>query len=128
LYLCAGFRNMGFGHKIILIVFALFAIVQYNDPDPVQWMLLYGSVSLSAGLSIINKPVKILLWAILIVSGCWCFSLFPHFLNWVNTGCPSIVTTMKAEQPWVELTREFLGLLLAFFASAWLLRNPNTSK
>ena len=127
-YLCVIFHYMSVWYKIIAVIFALFALVQYNDPDPVQWMLIYGGVSLNATLMVVRKPVKVLIWVFFLVSGLWCLSLFPHFLNWLNTGCPSIVTTMKAEKPWVELTREFLGLLLAFLANGWLLWNLHTSK
>jgi hypothetical protein len=115
-------------YKALAVIFALFAAVQYNDPDPVQWMMIYGGVAVNAVLMSVNKPIKWLMWVVLAVSGLWCASLAPHFFNWMKMGYPSIVTTMKAEQPWVELVREFLGLFLSFLASGWLLWKLNTSE
>ena len=105
----------------LALVFFLFVLVQYNDPDPVRWMLLYGSVSLNACLLALRKPLRPLLWASLIGALLWAATLLPAFMDWVIKGMPSIVETMKAETPWVELTREFLGLLSAATASGWML-------
>lgn len=105
----------------LALVFFLFVLVQYNDPDPVQWMLLYGSVSVNALLIAWQKPVRPLLWASLVVALLWALALFPACVDWVRMGMPSIVETMKAEQPWIELAREFFGLVLAAAASGWML-------
>lgn len=38
--------------------------------------------------------------------------LIPDFISWIQDGMPSITESMKAEKKHIELTREFLGLLL----------------
>jgi hypothetical protein len=47
--------------------------------------------------------------------------LLPDFINWVKMGAPTITGSMKAESPFVELTREFLGLVICFAGLSFLL-------
>jgi len=105
----------------LALLFLLFAAVQYNDPDPVQWMLLYGGVAVHFVLAALGWLYRPALWVWLIVSVCWVAFLSPDFIAWLRMGAPSIVQTMKAEVSWVEVTREFLGLGIAAVACSWLL-------
>lgn len=102
-------------------LFFLFALVQYNDPDPVQWMLMYGGVAALYVLDALGRPNRPATWVGLAVALSWAASYAPDFWHWVQMGMPSIVETMKADKPYVELTREFLGLLIAAAGCAWLL-------
>ncbi|MEO6039877.1 MAG: transmembrane 220 family protein [Saprospiraceae bacterium] len=108
-------------HSFLSIVFLLFAALQYNDPDPLQWMLLYGGVALHFALAAMGRLYRPAVWLWLAVALAWAAFLLPDFINWLRMGEPSIVATMKAETPWVELTREFLGLLIAAAGCGWLL-------
>lgn len=101
-------------------IFLLFAVVQYNDPDPLVWMLLYGAVAVFYALAAIGRRYRPALWAAFALVLSWAATYVPAFLDWLNMGAPSIVETMKAETPYVELTREFLGLMLAAIAFGWL--------
>lgn len=107
---------------ILAVLFALFALVQYNDPDPVQWMILYGGVAVFYATAALGKPVyrpAVWLWFAAIVV--WAGLLMPEFSGWIQMGSPSIVESMKADKPYVEFAREFLGLLVAGAGCAWLL-------
>ena len=106
----------------LAVMFALFTAVQYNDPDPVQWMLLYGSVTVHFILAARDRLYRPAVWVSLAAAVIWAATLLPDFINWIRMGEPSIVETMKAETPWVELTREFLGLVIAALGCAFLLR------
>lgn len=117
---------MKYVYWALSLIFLLFVLVQYNDPDPISWMLLYGSICLNAGLLALQKPIRPLLWLSLLASLVWAATLIPAFMDWFAKGMPSIVQTMKAETPWVELTREFLGLLLAAAAAGWMLQKSKT--
>ena len=108
------------------ILFALFAIVQYNDPDPIQWILLYGGVAVHFGMAATGKLYRPALWLWLAATVVWAATLFPDFINWIRMGEPSIVESMKAEQPWIELTREFLGLIVAALGCGFLLWKTKT--
>lgn len=111
----------------LVAVFALFAIVQYNDPDPLLWMLLYGGVAALYAAAALGyrqarwfRPTA---WVLLAAAVLWAASLAPGFIHWFQSGAPSIVGSMKAETPYVELTREFLGLMLAAVAVGSSLRS-----
>lgn len=113
----------------IALVFSLFALVQYNDPDPAVWMLLYGAVAVLYVLAALGKPYRRLAQLGLLVALCWAVTYVPAFIGWLKMGAPSIVGTMKAETLYVELTREFLGLVLAAGACGWLVRRkPGTTR
>ncbi|MBL7805708.1 MAG: transmembrane 220 family protein [Saprospiraceae bacterium] len=107
----------------LAVVFVLFALVQYNDPDPLQWILLYGGVAVLYSLAARGRVYRQGVWLWLLAALVWAATLLPAFLAWIDMGEPSIVESMKAEKPWVELTREFLGLTLAALACAGLLWN-----
>lgn len=100
----------------IAAIFALFAYFQLNDPDPEWWVALYGSMALLWGAAAFDRFYLPLIYIVLIASGIWMISLLPDFINWVQTGAESIVGSMKAEKPHIELTREFLGLLIVIIA------------
>lgn len=107
-------------YLFICLVFLLFAGWQYNDPDPYIWIPIYGFVALEYGLAVFNKqlPYPILLAGSGVIA-LYLISYIPDVYNWIQMGEPSIVETMKAEKPWVELTREGLGLLLCVLFLGW---------
>lgn len=101
---------------ILAILFALFAYVQINDPDPWLWVLLYGFVAVVSVLAAFRKYFK---YAIMGgMAGCVLGIVFllPDFLDWINMGTPNIAESMKTEKPHIEFVREFLGLAIAFAA------------
>jgi len=112
---------MKIAYWMLAVIFALFAAVQYNDPDPIQWILLYGLVAVHFMLAALGRMNRLAVWLTLAAAAIWAATLLPDFMNWIRMGEPSIVETMKAEQPWIELTREFLGLVLAALACGFLL-------
>lgn len=100
------------------LLFLLFAIVQYNDPDPWLWILLYAFVAgilLFAAFNKRNQWVPLVGIAICTI---WLISLLPEFINWLNMGMPNIAGSMKTEEPHIEYTREFLGLGISILVFA----------
>lgn len=112
----------------LALVFALFAAVQYNDPDPLSWMSLYGSVSALFILAALGRSSRVATWLTLIAALVWAAALLPEFVAWLRMGAPTIVGTMKADKPWIEYTREFLGLVMAAIACVFLLRTNKIKK
>lgn len=107
--------------KIILsLLFVLFAVVQLNDADSWVWVAFYTYIALLFGLSAAGKYHKNATIGGLAIIVIWMATLLPDFINWLNMGMPTITGSMKAESPHVELTREFLGLLIAGIAVGWL--------
>lgn len=96
-------------HKIISafigIIFIAFAAVQYNDPDPIQWMATYGIV---AAIGFIYIRTKLPSWFLLILlAGCiiWAVIIFPDEFGGI--------TENMEEVTGIEETREVLGLAIA---------------
>lgn len=99
---------------VLTVIFILFAAVQYNDPDPVLWISLYLAIALICGFAAYGKYNR---WAVLLVMAACVYelsTLLPSFSQWVRDGMPSIIQSMKASSPYVELVREFLGVAISF--------------
>ena len=101
---------------ILAVLFILFAIVQYNDPDPYRWIAFYGLVGLVSIFAIFGQYRRWVILAGLAIFIIEFVRLMPEFINWINMGAPKITGTMKTEEPHIELTREFLGLLICILA------------
>jgi hypothetical protein len=107
---------------LLAVLFALFAAVQLNDPDPLLWTLAYGAVALLWGLAATGHYHRPATAVLALVFTAWLFTLLPDFVDWVLMGTPSIVGSMQAEEPHIELVREFGGLMVAIAALLYLLR------
>ena len=108
---------MTFFNIFFCIVFILFAVVQYNDPDPFLWVPIYLYPALLCFLKFIQKPIPSLAyWAGFLVFGVYAiYKMFDTngIINWVQFhNASNIVSTMKAEKPWIEESREFFGLVI----------------
>jgi hypothetical protein len=108
---------MKFFNIFFSVVFILFAVVQYNDPDPFLWVPIYLYPALLCFLKFIQKPIPSLAyWAGFLVFGVYAiYKMFDTngIINWVQFhNASNIVSTMKAEKPWIEESREFFGLVI----------------
>ena len=99
---------------ILFVVFALFAVVQLNDPDPIHWFVLYGLVAIvSLMANYINIP-KWIIWILFTALLVYAVFYFNFFKDWLNIDSKEeIFGKMVYEKPYLEGTREFLGLILA---------------
>lgn len=109
----------------ILLFFS--AVVQYNDPDPLHWMFLYGFSAFLSAYGIFRKVNKaliifslgaVVLQLLIVVDGAY---------NWLQSGMENILTTpMGEKKPYIEQMREFLGTsivgasnVLLFYWQKW---------
>ncbi len=103
-------------HRVISLVlgllFAGFAFVQFNDPDPVVWVGLYGFVSLVNFMAIFRFFPKRSIILGLIIFGSGSIYLSPSLFEWIASG-DSLITGMSPDRMYVEESREMLGLLMA---------------
>lgn len=99
-------------HYAIAILFTLFAIVQFNDPDFWLWSTAYGIVAVIAFLNGFGKPCPKFSLVIALIYALWCLSYLPAVFDWINMGMPNIAGSMKTDEPHIELVREFGGLLI----------------
>ena len=113
------------GRKILLgclgAIFLLFAYFQWNDPDSFKWIIYYLVIAVLSFASLFQVNKAIYIYAMLILSAIWMISLLPNAITWVMDGMPTIVESMKASSPYIELVREFLGLLISILMLLFLL-------
>ncbi len=98
------------------LAFILFAVLQYNDPDPYIWVPIYLYTAVLCWLAFRNKFYPIAYWIGLLVYTAYAvYKIFDQdgLLDWITKhNAENIAETMKAEKPWVEESREFFGLLI----------------
>lgn len=111
---------------ILFIVFILFAVVQLNDPDPYIWFPLYifiGGICLYSNYKLISKPLLGVVIFVLLGFALYHFSLFLTYLETDNK--EEIFGKMVYEKPYLEGSREFLGLLIAAIAVYYQLKKKS---
>jgi hypothetical protein len=101
---------------LFIVVFIVFAALQYNDPDPFIWIPMYLYAAFLCFLALRHKYYPALYYV-----GLGAYLVYATFLFFDKTGVLSwakehdaenLVQTMKATKPWIEETREFGGLFI----------------
>lgn len=97
-----------------VLAFILFVCValQYNDPDPVQWMAMYGAAAIVSTIAAFRPGRPAWIWPALIAGAAfvWALTIVPGVIGKIGLG--EIFQTMKAETPAIEESREALGLAI----------------
>lgn len=108
---------------VISLLFLLFAYVQLNDPDGWKWVVAYVLPAVLFGLLILDISAVKVARVLIITYSCIALLYFPDFFRWIMDGLPSIVETMKADRPYVEFIREFLGLGIVIVALVYYIKS-----
>lgn len=118
---------MGISRKtiniILFVTFIIFAVIQLNDPDPYIWFPLYALVAaicLFSNYKTIPKSILIIIIISLLIYAFYHFSLFLDYLKTDNK--EEIFGEMVYEKPYLEGSREFLGLLIAAMGLTYQLK------
>ena len=109
---------------IFFIIFAAFAYLQLNDPDPAKWVIVYGVVaivSLLRAFKVYHKGIFLILIISLAAMACFYVPGFIEYLAQPNKN--EIVGEMVYKKPYIEETREFIGLIMAMGALFFGYRN-----
>ena len=112
---------MKYLHLTISALFLLFAIVQWNDPDSLSWIFLYLVVAIVAYLGFRGQFYFRLYLLIIVALLITLFFYLPDVIQWFKDGMPSITDSMKASSPYIELVREFFGLLISLLCMTFYL-------
>ena len=103
---------------ILGIIFTLFALVQFNDPDPAIWVSIYVVAAIVAFQFPHKKPNKWLLLAIALAYLTGAVLLFPPSMGaWISAEEQS--KSLGMTLPGIEEARESMGLFLCFLAMAF---------
>ncbi|MCC7501569.1 MAG: transmembrane 220 family protein [Flavobacteriales bacterium] len=98
---------------LMALVFAAFAYLNLNDPDPIFWVAAYGAVAVLFAFAAFGRADRRISGYLALALGMWMLTMVPGMVDWVQLGMPSITSEMKATEPHIEVVREFLGLLIA---------------
>jgi hypothetical protein len=106
---------MRYLHLLSALLFVAFAAVQLNDPDPLIWVLIYGAVAAISVLAFFRKhyPGVCVVLALLFVG--YSIWFLPGVQEWLGQKNPAQLfdNVAKMEHPFIEESREFLGLWVA---------------
>jgi hypothetical protein len=99
---------------VLAVMFLAFAFVQINDPDPVVWILIYGSMAVICIMAAFNYYRKVAMFLLLAVFMTYAFFLIPGMREWLAQEDRSILfdDIAKMQHLYVEEAREFLGLMI----------------
>ncbi len=101
---------------LMAIVFAISALLQYNDPDPWPWALIYAGAAVVSGMSAARASAgRIAPSLIAVIAGVWGVWVLTHIQGGIAWS--QLAESMKAESPQIEESRETLGL---FLTAAWM--------
>ena len=91
-------------------LFLFAAAVQYNDPDPLRWMAIYGLAALACALSLLRRLRRLVPVLVGLGAGAWAGALAPGVIGRVSVGELFQSYGMMSET--VEEAREMGGLLI----------------
>ena len=105
---------------LLAVLFLLFAFVQINDPDPLVWIAIYGAMAVLCVLAAFRIFYKWLNIGLLIVFAVYCVFLFSGVSEWMQQDDKSMIfdDVAKMQHPFVEESREFLGLVICMVVLA----------
>ena len=101
---------------LMLLMFVFSVIVQYNDPDPWLWMLVYGVAAVVCARELMGKTRWEAAAAVGIIAFIWAGTISPRVIGVVPFASMFEEFEMKNAQ--VEESREMYGLLLI---TLWML-------
>lgn len=100
---------------LMAALFATCVVLQYNDPDPVRWMAIYGAGAIVSALMPAKKPFAGL--GILVGLVCAAWSLYLVHATWGLIAVSDLTNKMSEKGGAVEAGREAAGLAIE---AVWL--------
>jgi len=93
---------------LMMVLFAMAAVVQFNDPDPALWVGLYGLAALAAALFMAGRLPR---WAAATLTGGYALGGLVMLLPILGTEA-FYDTTGQEMMGLMETSREMMGLLI----------------
>jgi len=90
--------------------FILSAAVQYNDPDPIRWIVIYLAATFAAAAPPGSRIGFFLAAVSGIAATIWALMVLPEAAAVTSMG--DVVASMSPDRPETEAAREFGGLML----------------
>jgi hypothetical protein len=86
------------------------AVVQFNDPDPVRWIAIYGAALFGCASPPGARWAGALTGIVAVIAGVWALFVVPEAMQVTTFG--DLVAAMDPDRPETEAARELGGLLL----------------
>jgi hypothetical protein len=106
---------MKFISILLALIFVSFVSVQFDDPDPILWVLIYSNMVVICAWSAFRLPNKYWIWVSVAAYIMYAIFLFPGAIDWLKSPDRSLLfdDLAKMQYPYIEETREFLASLSA---------------
>src|SRR5262245_37139473 len=95
---------------LFLVMFVFSVVVQFNDPDPIRWMAIYGAAAIACLLSLMGR----LPWWFAVLTGvvalAWAATIAPRVIGQVPF--LDMFAEFEMKDIGVEESREMYGLIL----------------
>ncbi len=115
---------MKIASSILALLFLSFTIVQFNDPDPILWIIIYFAMVVVSVAAFFNKFSKLAMVVMAAGYLIYAFILIPGVIEWLNSSDRSLLfdDIAKMQHLYIEESREFLGLIICLSALSfyWL--------
>ena len=110
-------------HITLAVMFLAFTIVQFNDPDPVLWIVIYGAmvaVCTMAAFKMFYPKVMMVQGGLYLI---YCGLLWSGVSQWFASDDKAMLfdDIAKMQYPYIEESREFLGLAISVTVLAFYL-------
>jgi lipopolysaccharide/colanic/teichoic acid biosynthesis glycosyltransferase len=101
-------------HIFLALMFMAFASLQVNDPAPVLWILIYGSMSVVCVMGIFKYYSRKFMTVLAVGFLAYCVILWPGISEWLQQENKNVLFDdgMKMNPPYIEQSRKFLGLVI----------------
>lgn len=100
---------------VVAVVFLVSAAIQWNDPDPLPWIAVYGGAA-AASIAVGRfRGARVLPALVGLVALVWAGTMAGRVF--ADLAFADLFKSMKAETPSIEHSRELLGLLII---AAWM--------
>ena len=95
---------------LFLLMFVFSVIVQFNDPDPLTWMAIYGAAAVACVLSLVGKLPWWYAVLVGVIALAWAATIAPRVIGQVPF--LDMFAEFEMKDIGVEESREMYGLLL----------------
>ena len=100
---------------VMAALYAVSVALQYNDPDPLRWMAIYGAAAVASAMLPARRWAIPLALATAGAAVLWAALLFPEL--WGKVGFTDLWRKMSEKGGAVEVEREVGGLIIV---AGWL--------
>jgi hypothetical protein len=110
-------------NSILALLFLVFAFVQFNDPDPILWVIIYNNMAVLCVLAIFGLRYRIWIGASIVFYTIYAITLAGGAWEWMQSPDRSLLfdDIAKMQYPYIEETREFLGLIICIVVALFQL-------